>query len=128
MIARFCTQFLRGETPVIFGDGLQSRDFTYVENVVAANLAAASAAESEVAGKVFNVACGERITLLRLAEDLNALTGQNLVPRHEPDRAGDIRHSRADISAARDAFGFSPTVSWEEGLRRTLEWYRGQNG
>ena len=128
VIARFCTRFLRGETPVIFGDGLQSRDFTYVENVVAANLAAASAAESAVAGKVFNVACGERITLLRLAEDLNALTGQNLVPRHEPDRAGDIRHSRADISAARDAFGFSPTVSWEEGLRRTLEWYRGQNG
>ena len=128
VIARFCTLFLRGETPVIFGDGRQSRDFTYVENVVAANLAVATAPEAAVAGNVFNVACGESIDLLRLTEDLNALTDQQLVPRHEPDRPGDVRHSRADITAARNAFGFAPSVDWVEGLRRTLEWYRGQTG
>jgi nucleoside-diphosphate-sugar epimerase len=124
VIARFCTLFLRGETPVIFGDGLQSRDFTFVANVVAANLAVAFAPESDVAGRVFNIACGESITLLNLAADLNALTGRNLTPRHEPARAGDIRHSKADISAARKAFGFAPTVSWKDGLRQTLDWYR----
>jgi nucleoside-diphosphate-sugar epimerase len=124
VIARFCTLFLKGETPVIFGDGLQSRDFTYIANVVAANLAVAAAPESAVAGRVFNIACGESITLLRLVADLNALTGINLVPRMEADRVGDVRHSKADISAARSAFGFSPSVSWEDGLRRTLDWYR----
>lgn len=124
VIARFCTLFLRGETPVIYGDGLQSRDFTYIANVVAANLAVATAPEADVAGRVFNIACGESITLLRLVADLNRLTGNNLIPRLEAERAGDVKHSKADISAARAAFGFAPAVSWEDGLVRTLDWYK----
>jgi nucleoside-diphosphate-sugar epimerase len=124
VIAKFCTAFLRGEAPVIFGDGSQSRDFTFIDNVIAANLLAAEAPADRVAGRVFNIACGESVDLLRLVADLNSLTGQNLSPRFEPARAGDVRHSRADIGAARAALGFEPKVSWTEGLRRTLEWYR----
>ncbi len=125
VIAKFCTQFLKGETPVIFGDGQQSRDFTYVANVVDANLGAAAAPEEQVAGRFFNVACGERITLLRLVDDLNALTGLRLRASHEPDRVGDVRHSLADVSALRAATGWEPKVTWKEGLDRTLGWYRG---
>jgi nucleoside-diphosphate-sugar epimerase len=125
VIARFCSLFLKGERPTIFGDGSQSRDFTYVENVVAANLLAAEAPPAQVAGAVFNIACGESIDLLRLVADLNTLTGQVLQPRFEPARPGDVKHSLADVSAARERLGFSPTVAWKDGLRRTLDWYRG---
>ena len=128
VIAKFCTQFLEGGTPVIFGDGRQSRDFTYVANVVDANLAAATAPGEQVAGRFFNVACGERITLLRLVDDLNALTGLQVRPRHEPDRVGDVRHSLADVSALRAAVGWEPRVGWKEGLERTLGWYRSGAG
>ncbi|HTH46178.1 MAG TPA: NAD-dependent epimerase/dehydratase family protein [Candidatus Limnocylindria bacterium] len=124
VIARFCTAFLRGEPPVIFGDGSQSRDFTYVDNVVAANLAAAEAPAERVAGQVFNVAGGNSITLLDLARSLAAISGRDLKPAFQPARAGDVKHSRADISAAQRALGFAPTVDWTEGLRRTYEWYR----
>ena len=124
VIARFCTQALRGETPVIFGDGLQTRDFVHVSNVVAANIAVAEAPESAVAGRFFNIACGEGISLLRLMGSLNAITGQQIVPGHRESRVGDVRHSLADISAARDAFGYNPKVGWEEGLRDTLKWYQ----
>jgi nucleoside-diphosphate-sugar epimerase len=126
VIARFCTAFLRGEPPVIFGDGRQSRDFTYVDNVVAANLAAVEAPEAQVAGQVFNVAGGNSITLLDLVRSLSAISGRELPPVLHPARAGDVKHSRADISAAQRAFAYTPSVDWSEGLRRTYEWYRGK--
>ncbi|MFN0078109.1 MAG: NAD-dependent epimerase/dehydratase family protein [Prosthecobacter sp.] len=126
VIAKFCTCMLAGEAPVIFGDGSQARDFTFVDNAVAANLCAAEAPAEKAAGKFFNVACGDSIDLLRLVKDLNQLTGQQLQPRFEPRRTGDILHSLADISAARECLGYEIQVSWEEGLRRTLEYYRQQ--
>jgi UDP-glucose 4-epimerase len=124
VVARFCRAMLRGETPVIYGDGRQSRDFTYVENVVRANLLAAEAPAARVTGGTFNIACGEGIDLLRLVQDLGRLTGREVTPRFEPARIGDVRCSQADISAAREAFGYSVGVPWLEGLKRTLDWYR----
>ena len=126
VIAKFCTGLLRGETPTIFGDGLQSRDFTYIDNVVSGNLLAAAAPAARVAGKVFNIAGGQSITLLQLVADLNLLTGQNLPTHFAPPRAGDVRSSLADISAAQAAFGYEYKVAWPEGLRRTLDFYRQQ--
>lgn len=126
VIAKFCTSMLAGQAPVIFGDGSQARDFTFVDNAVAANLCAAEAPAEKAAGKFFNVACGDSIDLLRLVKDLNQLTGQQLQPRFEPRRVGDVLHSLADISAARECLGYEIQVSWEEGLRRTLEYYRQQ--
>jgi len=124
VIAKFCTAMLRGEAPVIFGDGKQSRDFTFVTNAVAANLLAAEAPAGRVAGKFFNVACGESISLLELVSELNRLTRQQLQPCFEPPRAGDVRSSQADISAAHAAFGYNVEVSWSDGLARTLDFYR----
>lgn len=126
VIAKFATAMLEGEQPRIFGDGLQSRDFVFVKNVVAANLAAAEAPEEAVAGRFFNIGCGGRITLLDLVRDINQLTGQSLAPQFEAARQGDIRDSMADISAAKSAFAFDPQVSWIEGLERTLDYYRSQ--
>ena len=124
VIARFCTAFLRGEQPTIYGDGHQSRDFTYIDNVVCANLLAAQAPVEKVAGRVLNIACGESISLLQLVAELQNLTGQKLEPRFESGRAGDVRSSRADVKAARESLGFEPTVAFAEGLSRTLEFYR----
>ncbi len=124
VIAKFCTVMLQGQAPVVFGDGSQSRDFTFVENVVAANLLAAEAPGESVAGRVFNVGGGHSITLLQLIQELNRLTGQNLHPRFQPARAGDVLHSCADISALRRALGFQEKTSWREGLQRTLDFYR----
>ena len=124
MIAKFCTAFLKGEAPTIYGDGLQSRDFTAIENVVDANLKAAAAPLERVAGGVFNIACGESVTLLKLVADLADLTSKPLKPRFAAARTGDVLHSRADISAARAAFEFNPRVGWKEGLERTLQWYQ----
>ena len=124
VIAKFCTCMLKGEAPVIFGDGLQARDFTYIENVVQANLLVAEAPPEKVAGRVFNVAGGQSISLLQLVDDLNKLTNQSLKPRFEPPRAGDVRSSLADISAAQQALGYRMTVAWPEGLKRTLDFYR----
>ena len=124
VIAKFCTSMLAGKAPVIFGDGKQTRDFTFIDNVVEANLLAAEASEEKVTGKVFNVAGGQSISLLDLVAELNQLTGQNLQPRFEPARAGDVRSSLADISAAKKNLGYKPFVGWQEGLRRTLEYYR----
>jgi len=125
VIAKFCTGMLAGRAPVIFGDGLQSRDFTFIENVVTANLLVAKAPAAKVAGRVFNVAGGQSISLLQLVAQLNRLTSQSLKPRFEPARAGDVRSSRADMSAARRALGFRCHVPWQEGLERTLGFYRG---
>lgn len=126
VIAKFCTAMLKGETPVIYGDGLQSRDFTYIDNVVKANLLAAEAPAENVAGRVFNAATGHSITLLDLVHDLNDLTGQSIQPRFEPGRAGDVRSSLADNSAAEKAFGYKATITWKEGLAKTLDFYRAQ--
>jgi UDP-glucose 4-epimerase len=124
VIAKFCTAMLAGREPVIFGDGLQARDFTYIENVVQANLLAAEATAAKAAGRVFNVAAGRSISLLELVADLNRLTGQNLKPRFEPPRAGDVRSSMADIAAAQNALGYKAKVTWRQGLEKTLEFYR----
>ena len=124
VIAKFCTAMLTSEEPIIFGDGLQARDFTYIDNVVQANLLAAKGPAEKVAGKVFNVAGGQSISLLELVASLNRLTGQSLKPRFEPPRAGDVRSSMADIAAAKNGLGYEPKVSWQDGLKKTLEFYR----
>lgn len=125
-LAKFALQMLRGERPTIFGDGEQGRDFTFIENAVSANLLAMEAPSEKIAGRVFNIACGERHTLnetFRIMADLAEFKGS---PIHSSPRAGDIANSLADISAAREAFGYEPKVSFEEGLRRTVAWYREQ--
>jgi len=124
VIAKFCTGMLQGNAPVIFGDGSQSRDFTYIGDAVAANLLAAEAPSKSMAGKVFNIATGQSITLLQLVSELNRLTGQQLQPRFEPPRPGDVRSSRADISVACRGLGYDPKTTWEQGLAATLEHYR----
>ncbi len=124
VIAKFCTTLLERQPPTIFGDGLQSRDFIYIENVVHANLLGAERPAANVAGKVFNVGGGTSINLLQLLEALNKITAQNLQPNFQPARAGDVRNSLADISAARAGLGYEVKVDWREGLRRTLDFYR----
>jgi UDP-glucose 4-epimerase len=122
VLAKFIPAVLQGRRPVIYGDGLQSRDFTYVQNVVEANLLACKA--PGVAGEVFNVACGDRITVNSMLQQINEITGRNLAPIHESPRAGDIKHSQADIRKAAEKLGFKPVVGFREGLDRTVEWYR----
>jgi UDP-glucose 4-epimerase len=122
VIPNFITALLAGEAPVIFGDGEQSRDFTYVANVVQANLLAISAPQG--AGKAYNVACGEQVTLNRLAGELGDLLGSDVKPVHAAPRPGDIRHSLADLSRARAELGYEPSVRLREGLERTLEHFR----
>jgi UDP-glucose 4-epimerase len=119
VIPRFASALLRGEPPVICGDGHQSRDFTYVDNVVDANVLALTAPGAP--GGVFNIACGERIDLLTLVALLQELTGRPVAPRHAPPRVGDVPHSLADVSRAREVLGFRPRVDFKEGLRRTVE-------
>lgn len=124
VIPRFITALLEGKPPVVYGDGLQSRDFTYVENVVNANLKAAEA--EGVAGRAFNVACGGRYTLLDLLTRVKEILGSDIEPVHEAARPGDVRDSQASVEAAKRAFGYSVSVDFEEGLRRTVDWYRQQ--
>ena len=124
VLAKFITQMLAGKPSTIFGDGEQSRDFTYVENAVNANLLACKADTNKVSGKVFNVATGIRFSLNETFRLLAAITGYRGEPRYAETRAGDVKHSLADISRSRDAFGYEPTVNFEEGLRRTVEWYK----
>ena len=126
VMAKFILQMMRGESPTIHGDGEQGRDFTYVENAVAANLLAMHAPIERVAGLVFNVACGERHTLNETFRILARFLDFKEPPIYGPPRAGDIQNSLADISAARDAFGYDPKVTFEEGLRRTVAWYKEQ--
>jgi UDP-glucose 4-epimerase len=124
VIALFSTAMAAGKTPTVHGDGLQSRDFTYVANVVQALLKAAEA--PGVSGKVYNVGTGRSITVLDLIQQLNRLLGTNVTPKHGPVRAGDVRHSKADIAAARRELGYEPAVTFEEGLEKTLRWYQGR--
>jgi Nucleoside-diphosphate-sugar epimerases len=122
VMAKFCTAFLEETEPVIFGDGTQSRDFTYVDNAVQANLLACEAPNAS--GKVFNVGTGHRISLNAIVECLGKVSGKPLAPRYDPPRDGDIRDSQADITRAREYLGYEPTVQFGEGLERTFEWYR----
>jgi len=124
VLAKFITAMLGDEQPLVCGDGEQSRDFTYIDNVVHANLLACHAPATEVAGRVFNVACGVRITLNEALAVLRDLTGYRGKPNHSPDRAGDIKHSVADITMAGHCLGYAPVVNFRGGLERTVEWYR----
>ena len=119
VVPRFATACLRGEPPRIHGDGEQSRDFTYVADTVRANLLAADAPGA--VGRVINVAGGRRIAMNRLLAEIQEIVGSELEPIHEPARPGDVRHSLADLSRARDLLGFEPAVPLAEGLRRTIE-------
>ena len=122
VIPLFITALLAGKRPTVYGDGHQSRDFTFVANVVHGNLLAADA--KGASGRVFNVANGRATSLLELLEQLNALLGTNVQPIHAPARAGDIRESLADIAAARQVLAYEPQVSFEEGLRLSIDYYR----
>jgi len=122
VLAKFCTAFLEDVQPLVFGDGEQTRDFTYVDNAVQANLLACEAPNAS--GKVFNVGVGGRVSLNEVLRELAKITGKTLAAKYEPPRDGDIRDSQADISQARETLGYDPLVSFEEGLARTFEWYR----
>ena len=124
VMAKFTRMMLEGERPTINGDGEQSRDFTYIDNVVHANLLATSAPAGKVSGCVFNVATGSRITVNQVYKELQKLTGFTLEAAHGPDQPGDVKHSLADITAARESLGYEPLVSFEDGLRKTVDWYK----
>ena len=121
VIPKFISLMLDGERPVIFGDGEQSRDFTYVDNAVQANVLAA---EGDVTGEAFNVGTGGRVTVNELVDALNETLGTDVTPIHDNPRPGDVRHSHADVSKAADLLGYDPEVGFEEGLERTVEYYR----
>jgi len=122
VIAAFATRMLRGRQPVIFGDGAQSRDFTYIDNVIHANLLAAQA--PKLSGEVVNIGCGQAIDLNRMVAVFNEILGTDFEPTYEPPRPGDVKHSLADISAARRLLGYEPQVDFTDGLRETIDWYR----
>jgi len=127
VIPNFIFRLLQGERPIIFGDGEQSRDFTYVANVVEANLLAATAS-TEVSGEVLNIACGESISVNALAAGINQILGTDLRPIYSGPRPGDIRHSQADISRARKILGYQPRHSFWQGLEETIHWFREGRG
>jgi len=124
VLARFISLMLAGQTPTIYGDGLTSRDFTYIDNVVSANLLAAKAPAEKVAGRVFNVATGKRITLLDAFAEIKRITGYKGGVNHAPEREGDIKHSVADISLARQAFDYEVVADLAYGLEKTIAWAR----
>jgi nucleoside-diphosphate-sugar epimerase len=124
VMAKFALQMLRGERPIIFGTGEQGRDFTYIANAVSANILACEAPAERVAGKIFNVACGQRHTLNETYRLMANLLAYDKAASYGPPRTGDVLDSQADITAAREAFGYKPLVSFEDGLKHTVEWYR----
>jgi nucleoside-diphosphate-sugar epimerase len=126
VLARFIMQMLEGQTPTILGDGEQARDFTYIDNVVAANLAACEAPAENVAGRVFNIGCGQQFSLNATYGLLQDLMDFRQPANYGPPRAGDVLESLADIRAAQDAFGYRADVKYEEGLAKTIAWYRKQ--
>jgi nucleoside-diphosphate-sugar epimerase len=121
-IPAFVTAILRDKAPTVFGDGLQSRDFTYVDNVVEANLLAARAGHT--AGDVVNIACGQAVTVNETIDAINGIVGKNIKPVYTDPRPGDVKHSLADISAAENLIGFKPKVPFKQGLQFAMEWYR----
>ena len=122
VIPKFSTLLLAGRQPVVYGDGEQSRDFTFVANVIDANWRAATS--PNVAGEAFNIGCGAQTSLNQLIEKLNGILGSRVDPQYEAARKGDVRHSVADVSKAGKMLGYAPAVTLEEGLRRVLDWYR----
>lgn len=126
VLSRFMLAILQGESPVVYGDGEQSRDFTYIDNVVDETLRACEA--SGASGKVFNGGTGARITLNDVLKQLEKIAGRKIQAKYDPPRAGDIRDSQADISLARKVLGYEPRVHFEDGLKRTWEWYKGAYG
>src|SRR5246127_1797334 len=126
VLAKFITQMLNGEQPTIFGDGAQSRDFTYIQNAVDANLLAIKAPASHAAGQVFNVATGKRADLNQAFQLLKKIIGYKGDVKYGPERSGDVKHSLADLTRADKQLGYKPTIDFEEGLRRTVDWYRQQ--
>jgi UDP-N-acetylglucosamine/UDP-N-acetyl-alpha-D-glucosaminouronate 4-epimerase len=124
VLAIFIAKMLAGERPAIYGDGEQSRDFTFIENVVNANLLACHAPAEKVVGRSFNIATNQRITLNQAYALLQSITGYSGAPQYAAERAGDIKHSLADITLARQLLNYAPTVDFEEGLKRTVTWYR----
>ena len=124
ILAIFTMKMLAGETPTIYGDGEQSRDFTFIQNVVHGNLLASEAPAERVSGKVFNVATGNRVTLNQTVEILRRATGYTGEVRYAAERSGDVKHSLADISRAKECFGYEPLVDFNEGIERTVAWYK----
>jgi len=122
VIPRFILWGLRGKPLEVHGDGAQSRDFTYIDNVVEANLLAARAAS--VGGEVFNVGCGERVSLLEIIAKLETILGRRLTREHRPLRQGDVQHTLADVSKAKRLLGYSPLVPFDEGLQRTVDYFK----
>lgn len=123
VIPIFISCLLEGERPVIFGDGEQTRDFVFIDNVVQANIRAATAAGTEAAGRAYNIGCGASISVNELYRIIAAELGVTIQPEYRPPRPGEVRHSCADITAAREAFGYDPAIGVREGLKRTLQWY-----
>ena len=123
IIPKFITLIEQGETPTIYGDGMQSRDFTFIDNVVHANLLAAGVEAAEGSFHVLNIGCGSRYTLLDVVAALNEIMGTNVEPEHDDARPGDVRHSHAAIDRAREVLGYKPLVDFETGLRRTVEFF-----
>jgi nucleoside-diphosphate-sugar epimerase len=121
-IPAFVTAILKNEPPTIYGDGEQSRDFTYVDNVVEANLLAARA--KHTAGEVLNIACGEAVTVNKIIDMINEILDKNIKPIYTDPRPGDVKHSLADITAAEKLLGFKPIVEFKDGLKLAIEWYR----
>lgn len=124
VIPRFIQAMLHSKQPVIFGDGTQSRDFTFVQNVVEANILAAKAKGKDIIGNVFNIACGHGITINTLVQAINKLLKTDIKAVHEEPRQGDIKHSQADVSKAARLLGFKPAISFEEGLKQTIGWFK----
>jgi len=122
VIPKFIKAIMNNEQPIIYGDGLQSRDFTFVENNVQANMLACLAPKA--AGEVFNIACGQRFTLLDLVEEINKILGKNIEPVFVKDRPGDVKHSLASIEKAKELLSFNPKVSFKEGLEKTVEFFK----
>ena len=127
VVPAFITRMLNGESPVIYGDGEQSRDFTFIDNVISANLLALEAAPEDC-GQVYNVGCGSSVTLLDLVAGINDILGTDIRPKFEAERAGDVRHSCADVSNTKRATGYVPMVNVNQGLARSVEWYRAVGG
>ncbi|MCZ6655421.1 MAG: SDR family oxidoreductase [Planctomycetota bacterium] len=121
-IPAFVSAILKGEQPLIYGDGKQTRDFTHIDNVVEANMLAAVAKTTR--GQVINVACGQSVTINQVINTINKLLGTDLKPRYTPPRAGDVMHSLADVTLAREVIGFEPHLMFEDGLARAIEWYK----
>ena len=121
VIPKFISLLKGGRRPTIWGDGTTSRDFTYIENVVNANILACE--KKEAAGKVINIACQAGFTLNEMVEKLNSILGTNIAPTYGPEKIGDVKHSLADISRARKILGYEPIIDFQEGLKKTIEWY-----